>query len=79
MDELNRRILQLEIEETALAKETDESSRKRLEAYVELATLREQMDQLRRRWESEKSIDDIQKLRKELVPPEGIMKSHSPR
>ena len=42
LDELNRRILQLEIEETALAKETDESSRKRLEALRgELATLRE--------------------------------------
>ncbi len=68
LDELNRRILQLEIEETALAKETDESSRKRLEALRgELATLREQMDQLRRRWESEKgSINDIQKLRERI-------------
>jgi ATP-dependent Clp protease ATP-binding subunit ClpB len=68
LDELNRRILQLEIEEAALGKETDEASHKRLSALRgELSTLREQMDQLRRRWEAEKgSIDNVQKLRESI-------------
>lgn len=68
LDQLNRRILQLEIEETALARETDEASQKRLEPLrAELASLREKMDQLHRRWESEKgSIDNISKIRENI-------------
>ena len=68
LDQLNRRILQLEIEETALARETDEASKKRLEPLrAELATLRENMDRLRRKWESEKgSIEDVSKVREAI-------------
>lgn len=68
LDQLNRRILQLEIEETALSRETDDASRKRLEPLrAELATLREKMDQLQRRWESEKgSINNISKIRESI-------------
>ena len=68
LDELNRRILQLEIEETALDRESDEASRKRLDDLrAELATLREQMDRFRRKWESEKgSINSGQKIREEI-------------
>jgi ATP-dependent Clp protease ATP-binding subunit ClpB len=68
LDQLNRRILQLEIEETALARETDDASKKRLEPLrAELVNLRENMDRLRRKWESEKgSIEDVSKVREAI-------------
>ncbi|MER3400537.1 MAG: ATP-dependent chaperone ClpB [Thermoflexus sp.] len=62
LDELDRRILQLEIEREALKKERDEASRERLAAIErEIASLREQADALRIQWEREKAV--IQKVR----------------
>ncbi|MBR2077561.1 MAG: AAA family ATPase, partial [Exiguobacterium sp.] len=68
LDELVRRVMQLEIEEAALKKESDAASMKRLEALQqELAALREQSDSLRLRWENEKeSTHRVQQIRGEL-------------
>jgi ATP-dependent Clp protease ATP-binding subunit ClpB len=62
LDEISRRIMQLEIEREALKKETDAASRTRLEKLEnELAQLKDEANALRARWEHEK--DAIQKLR----------------
>jgi ATP-dependent Clp protease ATP-binding subunit ClpB len=68
IDEIERRILQLEIERTALAKENDEHSRARLtQIEKELSTLREQSNALKARWQSEKdAIGRIRKLKEEI-------------
>lgn len=56
LDEVSRRVMQLEIEREALRKEEDRPSKDRLEALErELATLREQQANLRVRWEGEKN------------------------
>ncbi len=55
LDEVSRRVMQLEIEREALRKETDRASRERLERLEkELADLRSERDRLRAQWESEK-------------------------
>jgi ATP-dependent Clp protease ATP-binding subunit ClpB len=55
LDEIERRIMQLEIERVSLAKETDEPSRERLERLDrELAELKERSTGLKARWQSEK-------------------------
>ncbi|MCW8130394.1 MAG: ATP-dependent chaperone ClpB [Planctomycetota bacterium] len=62
LDNLNRRIMQLEIEQAALKKEKDAASKDRLEKLSkELAEFREQAEALKARWQNEKSI--ITKLR----------------
>ncbi len=62
IDELERRSMQLEIEQEALKKETDPASQERLEKIKrDLADLREQSDTLKARWQQEKGI--IQKIR----------------
>ncbi len=62
IDELERRSMQLEIEQEALKKETDPASQERLEKIKQdLADLREQSDALKARWQQEKGI--IQKIR----------------
>jgi len=68
LDEVTRRVLQLEIEEKALEKETDENSRRRLDALQkELADLREQSGALRARWEQEKEgIGELHALRQAI-------------
>jgi ATP-dependent Clp protease ATP-binding subunit ClpB len=68
LDELTRKVLRLEIEETALAKEKDEASARRLEVLrKELAEAREQANALKLRWEKEKSaIDKTRKVREEI-------------
>ena len=68
LDTLSRRVMQLEIEETALKKETDDASKLRLEALrKELAEARSEAAALRARWEAEKdSVGKVQKLRAEL-------------
>ncbi|HXO42794.1 MAG TPA: Clp protease N-terminal domain-containing protein, partial [Thermoanaerobaculia bacterium] len=54
LDEVTRRVMQLEIEEAALKKETDPASRQRLEALRrELADLRAQADAMTAQWEAE--------------------------
>ncbi len=68
MDSLNRRILQLEIEEAALKNEKDEASKRRLESVAqELSDLREKLDGLKAEWENEKSvIDEARGIRKQI-------------
>ncbi len=68
LDELTRRVLRLEIEEKALAKEKDDASARRLEALrAELAGAREQAQALRLHWEKEKgSVERVRKLRETL-------------
>ncbi len=68
LDELTRRVLRLEIEETALAKEKDDASKRRLETLQkELAEAREQANAIRLTWEKEKaSIQKTRKLREEI-------------
>ena len=68
MDEISRKIMQLEIEENALKKETDSLSKSHLdEIGKELSSLREEYAAMKARWENEKnSIGKVQKLREEL-------------
>ena len=68
LDELQRRVMQLEIEETALQKEKDDASRRRLtELRRELANAKEQATALRAVWTKEKeSLGRVQKVREEL-------------
>ncbi|MDR0920917.1 MAG: ATP-dependent chaperone ClpB [Lactobacillales bacterium] len=55
LDQATRRLMQLEIEEAALKKESDEASKKRLASLQEeLADLREETNDLKMRWETEK-------------------------
>jgi ATP-dependent Clp protease ATP-binding subunit ClpB len=68
LDEVDRKILQLEMERLSLKNETDAASMDRLERLEkELADLKETQSGLNAQWQSEKDlIDDIQKLREEL-------------
>ncbi len=68
LDEATRRVMRLEIEEAALNKETDKSSRKRLQTLRrELADLRTKAAAMRSQWESEKAaIDDERKVREQV-------------
>lgn len=62
LDEVMRRVMQLEIEEAALRKETDEASKERLEALTkELADLREKANSMKAQWQKEKEA--IQRVR----------------
>ena len=61
LDEVNRRVMQLEIEREALKRETDAASRDRLERLEkELAEAREKRDALQAQWQSEKAA--VEKL-----------------
>ncbi len=68
LDELRRRVMQLEIEEAALKKETDKLSTARLETLQkELAELKEEFNSKKAQWENEKtSVDKLNKLREEI-------------
>ena len=68
LDEVNRKIRQLEIERYALEKESDEGSRKRLEALkAELSSLNAKFDELKREWEKEKSeLSESKSIKEEL-------------
>ena len=68
LDELTRKVLRLEIEETALAKEKDEASKHRLTALrAELAEAREKSKGIKLHWEKEKaSVQKTRKLREEI-------------
>ena len=68
MDELRHRIMQLEIEEAAMKKETDKLTLAHLaEVQKELAELREQFNGIKYRWENEKqSNGKVQILRQEI-------------
>lgn len=80
LDEVTRRVMQLEIEEAALTKEKDDASRDRLEGLqAELANLREKANEMKARWLMEKEgIQRVQekrelleKLRRELEKAEN--------
>ena len=68
IDEVERAVRRLEIEEVALAKETDEASKQRLEKLRgELADGREKLNQLTTRWQNEKTaIDEVRVLKEQL-------------
>ena len=68
LDEQQRKILQLEIEETALKKEEDKLSQERLEDLrKELAELKDSFAVKKAQWENEKQrVDNLSKLREEI-------------
>ena len=68
LDEINRKIMQHEIEETALKKETDKLAQAHLaEIQKELAELRDSFKAMKAKWENEKqSIDKVRRLREEI-------------
>ncbi|MFP4071991.1 MAG: AAA family ATPase, partial [Desulfovibrionales bacterium] len=79
LDEINRRIMQLEIEREALKRETDQASRERLDKLErELADLKEEQTGLSAQWEKEKGTinslrqlkEDIEKTRHEIEQAE---------
>ena len=73
LDELSRRIMQLQIEEAALKKETDRLSQDRLaELQKELAELKSSFSTQKAQWENEKSsVDKLSKLREEIEHVNG--------
>ena len=68
LDEVRRRVMQLEIEREALRKETDKASRERLERLEkELADLKEEQDRLQAQWQQEKDeISGTSTLKEQL-------------
>jgi ATP-dependent Clp protease ATP-binding subunit ClpB len=68
LDELTRRVMRLEIEDAALAKEDDQASKARLDDLRrELADLRAEADSLRAQWEAERqALRRVQALREEM-------------
>ena len=68
LDEQRRKIMQLEIEESALKKETDNLSKERLEVLQkELAELRDTFNTQKAQWDNEKhSVEKLQKLREQI-------------
>ncbi len=68
LDEINRKLMQLEIEREALRRETDLASKERLEVLEnELSVLRVQQLELRTAWENEKgSIDAVRQIKEQI-------------
>lgn len=68
LDDIRRKIMQLEIEEMALKKETDKLSMDRLEKLTEeLANLKDKFNEQKSRWEAEKSsVDEVKKLKSDI-------------
>ena len=68
LDELRRKVLQMEIEEEALKKETDNLSRERLDALQkELAELKDELNSRTAQWQNEKkNVDNLSKLREQI-------------
>ncbi|MCM6777306.1 ATP-dependent chaperone ClpB [Nocardia sp. CDC159] len=73
IDEIERAVRRLEIEEMALEKETDEASKQRLEKLrSELADDREKLSQLMTRWQNEKqAIDSVRVIKEQLESLKG--------
>lgn len=68
LDEVNRKVMQLEIEREALRRETDAASRERLQKLEdELSALRVEQSLLRRQWETEKNSIDSARAVKERI------------
>lgn len=68
LDQANRQLMRLEVEEAALKEETDEASQKRLQEVThELASIKETVNELNARWQDEKkSLTAISDKKKEL-------------
>ncbi len=68
LDELNRKIMQMQIEETALKKETDPASMERLDTLQkELADLKEAFSSRKAQWDNEKhAVDNLSVLREQI-------------
>lgn len=68
LDEAKRKLMQLQIENNALAKETDAASKKRLEeTKAQLADTKEEVNKLQARWDAEKkSINKVNEKKAEL-------------
>ena len=68
LDDLRRRIMQMEIEEMALKKEDDQLSRDRLAKLTqELAELKDRFNEQKARWESEKnSVEEVKSLKADI-------------
>ena len=68
MDEINRKIIGLQIEEAGLKKETDEISKSRLaKIQSEISALKEKYDQMTAKWQNEKTlIEEINKLKEQI-------------
>ncbi len=68
MDDVRRKIMQLEIEEMALKKETDRLSKDRLQKLTEeLADYKDKFNAMKSRWETEKqSVDEVKTLRAQI-------------
>ena len=81
LDEKARRIMQLEIEEAALKKETDHLSQDRLaDLQKELAELRDEFASQKAQWENEKaSVDKLSKLREEIEHLNGEIQAAQQR
>lgn len=75
LDEMLRRVMQLEIEREALRKETDEASKERLlRLEKELADLKAESDELKVRWTSEKeAIRNLHRIREEIETTKAEM------
>jgi len=75
LDDVSRRIVQLEIEEAALKKESDTLSAERLEKLrQELAEERDRFKSMKSRWELEKSaIEDVKRLKGEIEAANAAM------
>ena len=79
LDDLRRKIMQLEIEETALRKETDRLSAERLEALrTEIAENKEKFNAMKADWEAEKQeIDSVKKIKEEIDRVNGEIEAAS--
>lgn len=75
LDEMLRRVMQLEIEREALKKETDRASQERLARLEkELADLKAESDELKVRWTSEKeAIGNLHRIREEIETTKAEM------
>ncbi len=73
LDEIDRRVMQLEIEREALKKERDPASKERLgKLEKEIADLKEESNQLRARWDTEKqAIQSIRQTKEKIEQTRG--------
>ena len=73
LDDISRKIMQLEIEEAALKKETDDLSKSHLaDVQKELAELKEKFNEMKAKWENEKNaINKVQEIKAQLDKVNG--------
>ena len=75
LDDIRRKIMQHEIEEAALKKETDRISVEHLaEVQQELAEMRSKFNEMKAKWENERNaISKVQKLREEIESTNSLI------